>query len=42
MNNINKEKTRKRSDEKGRAKNVVTNNLKLVPVESICSTCNLI
>jgi hypothetical protein len=41
MNNARKEKAGKRSDEKGRDKNVVTNHLKLVPVQSICSILNL-
>jgi hypothetical protein len=41
MNNARKEKARKRSDEKGRDENVVTNHLKLVPVQSICSVFNL-
>jgi hypothetical protein len=42
MNNIGKERARKRSDEEGRDKNVVTNHLNLVPVQSICSIWNLI
>jgi hypothetical protein len=42
MNNARKEKARKRSDGKGKDDDVVTNHLKLVPVQSICSICNLI
>jgi hypothetical protein len=41
INKARKGKAKKRSDEKGRDNNVVTNHLKHVPIQSICSIFKL-